>query len=178
MITDDRKTIFESLSEATVSGNLSQSDEHLTDVDYIGALGIAGQRSRVGHALLRIELTQDRNDIPQAMRATMDLVASLAKQRGWPMHALRRRKIAMAVLTLFLSPACPACKGRGMIGVDRDNPDEYRPRPCTHCGGSGNRPIQRQYQREIREVLHILNARRTEIGGIVRKALGSRARVE
>ena len=167
----ETKTIYERLSAATVSGDLSQCAERVADVDYLTAAGVAGSRYGLGGAALRLDLTQDRNDLGPAILATMQLVGEIASKRGWSMHAQKRKRIAYAVLLHYLSPACPECKGRGMIGVDRDKPGEYRPRVCSACDGSGKRPIQRKHQREIREVLYIFERRKEIIEGTIRKLM-------
>lgn len=169
----EQRTIHERLSAAAVSDDLSQNAERVADVDYLTAAGVAGSRHSLGSAVLRLDLTQDRNDLGPAIIAVMKLVGEIGAQRGWPMHALKRRRIAYAVLLHYLSPACPECKGRGMVGMDRDKPGEYKPRVCNSCGGSGKRPIQRKHQREIREVLHVLDRRRDVIEGTIRKLMRS-----
>lgn len=169
----ETKTIHERLSAATVSGDLSQCAERIADVDYLTAAGVAGSRHGLGSAVLRLDLTQDRSDLGPAILATIKLVSEIAAKRGWPMHAQKRKRIAYAVLLHHLSPACPECKGRGMVGMDRDRPGEYKPRVCNSCGGSGKRPIQRKHQREIREVLHVLDRRRDVIEGTIRKLMRS-----
>lgn len=173
MTDSHEKTVIERMSEASVSDDLSHRETHC-DADVLQAMGIAAIRQPLGHALLRLDLTQDRRDIPRAIEATMDFVGQIATQQGWPMHMLKRRKIATAVLVHYLSPACPACKGRGMIGVERDKPDEYKPRPCNACGGSGTRQLPQKYQREIRHVLAVMQRRQSVIGGIVAKVLSFR----
>lgn len=171
-MTDD-KTIIERMSQASVSDDLSHR-ETFCDADVLQAMGVSGIRQPLGHALLRLDLTQDRRDIPRAIEATMDTVATIARSEGWPMHVHKRRKIATTVLIHYLSPACPACKGRGMLGVERDKPDEYNPKPCPTCGGSGARQLPQKYQREIRHILAVMQARQDVISRIVKKVLSHR----
>lgn len=168
-MTDD-KTVIERMSTASVSGNLKHR-ETLCDVDVLQAMGIAGRRQPLEHALMRLDLTQDRRDIPKAITATMDLVATIARAKGWPMHVLKRRQIATAVLVQYLNPACPTCHGRGMIGVERDKPEAYSPKPCPVCAGSGQRQLPDKHQREIRHILALMQSRQDVVGGIVRKVL-------
>jgi len=167
----DAPTTIERMSAAVVSGNLAHSNERLRDVDVLHAMGVAAARVGACHALLRYDLTQDKRDIPNAVNATMSLVAELARKKGWPMHVMRRRQIAHAVVLQYVSPACPTCDGRGLIGVDRSEPEKYHPRSCPTCGGSGKRELPKQHQRETREVLRRLEAEMDKMVGEVKKLI-------
>jgi post-segregation antitoxin (ccd killing protein) len=79
----------------------------------------------------------------------------------------------------YLKPACGHCKGRGMLGLDRDQAGKAeRVRPCDKCGGSGKAPLPVKYHREIREVLHVMEERRSAVGRRVRRKMRVRAEVD
>lgn len=173
----DEATVLQRLSEASHSSDLSHRPTRC-DVDWLHGAGLAAQRQRLGHALLTLDRTLDAQDIPAALNATIILVRHLAARHCWPMHQLKARRIAVEVLKMYISPACPACLGRGATGVDRHVPSEYRPRTCMHCDGSGKRPAPLKHRREIREALYHMNQRRHEVGAAVRRAMGVRGDVE
>lgn len=171
------KTILQRLSEVTHSSDLTHREVRC-DVDWLHALGLAGRSSEIGHALLVLDRTLDRRDVPAALRETVALTFSLGKKRGWSLTRIKATRIAIEVLGLYVSPACPVCKGRGVTGVERDRPQEYNPKTCVKCGGSGKRPVPPKYNREIRVVLEVLHTRRHEIGRRVRKAMRTKADVD
>lgn len=197
-------TILERLSEAVVSDDLTHRSSRC-DVDWIGALGMAGIHNRQGAALLDLDLSLDPQAVPDALRAAMQITMRTAKKRGWAMHPLKARRVASEALSHYLRPACGCCKGRGMVGVEQ-LPEEiaspcsrckgtgklgrktcpacygkgsvrkiearaYNPRPCSACSGSGKRPLPRQDQREIREVLYVMEEERRRAGAGVRRAM-------
>lgn len=175
----NEKTVLQRLSEASHSSDLKHYPRRC-DVDLLHAAGMAGQRSDLGHALLTLDRTLDRRDVPAALRETIALVQEVGGVRGWSLHPLKCRRIAAEVLKLYVEPACPACKGRGAVGLERDQAGQRaeRVRPCHVCAGSGQRPVPQKWGREIRAVLYVLQNRRHEIGQRVRRAMGVRADVD
>lgn len=169
-MTTTRPDAIESLSVAKHSHDLSHKSRR-GDVDWLHAHGAAGQKNRTGSALLSLELTQDRAEYVPALNETIALVKLTAKKRGWPMHAVKARAIATEVVKHYINPACTSCKGRGLINVERDQPKQGPPKCCEKCGGSGVRPIKKQNQREVREILAIAHERRREIGEAIRKMM-------
>lgn len=173
----DEATILQRLSEASHSSDLSHRHTRC-DADWLHGAGMAAQRQKLGHALLTLDRTMDAQDIPAALNATVILIRQLAARYRWPMHPLKARRIAVEVLKMYISPACPACLGRGATGVDRNVPAEYNPRTCMRCDGTGKRQPPLKHRREIREALYVMNQRRHEVGAAVRRAMGVRGDVE
>lgn len=173
------KTILERLSEASTSDDLSHKPR-VCDVDFVGALGAAGIKNRLGSALLALDLTMDPRFIPRALAEVMKRVQSIGRKERWLMDRSGRkaRHIAVEALRHYLIPACQACKGRGMVGVEMDKPNEYHPRPCKACGGSGKRPMPRLHGHEVRRVLADLESGRRDAGVAVRRQMKIRAEVE
>jgi len=50
-------------------------------------------------------------------------------------------------------------------------PESYNPKVCSVCHGSGKRQLPKKNQREIREVLYVLQGRMDTIVGIVKKLM-------
>lgn len=69
---------------------------------------------------------------------------------------------------------CQSCNGKGKV-VEKAKPAVYAPKACTECGGTGKRKLPVRYNREIRDVLAIMDSRRRAAGVAVRKQMGLRA---
>lgn len=72
---------------------------------------------------------------------------------------------------------CETCHGKGKV-TQKAKPKTYAPRPCAECGGSGRRKIPAKYNKEIRDVLAVMESRRRAAGLAVRKQMGVKAEVE
>lgn len=180
---DTQKTIIERLSQASVSDDLSHSFRHMTDVDCLGALGMAGAARfhADGAALMRLDLTLSRLALGPAIRAAQAITKRMGARLGWQLTPRKTRMIANEALAQYLHAVCRTCHGRGMIGVDRDKAGtEQRPRPCPTCSGSNSskRQLPQRNQREIRAVLYEMEKARRDVGAAVRKKLHLSADVE
>lgn len=71
---------------------------------------------------------------------------------------------------------CPHCHGKGKVRkiVAR----AYNPRPCGPCGGTGKRPLPFKDQRQIREVLYVMEEARRRAGAGVKRAMEARGAIE
>lgn len=210
----DERTVLERLSEAKTSTDLTHRPTRC-DVDYVAALGAAGIKQPVGSTLLDAGLTQSPDTLLDAYKATEKIVRVLAAKRRWLMTPHKLRTIATAAFKAYMLPACPACKGRGFVGLEtlgedtlKDCPDckgagriknaqgviapcrtchgngkvvekaeakPYAPKACTECNGTGHRKLPTRYNREVREVLAVMESRRRAAGLAVRKQMGLRA---
>lgn len=172
------RTVLERLSSAMTSDDLSHK-EKVCDVDYVAALGMAGAHDRHGAAILDLDLTLSPGSGYQAFKAVVEIVRHIAQRREWSLTPIKTRRIAEGALRHYLKPACGCCKGRGLLGLDRDSPEKAeRVRPCDKCGGSGKEPLPVKYQREIREVLYTMEYKRHATGQRVRRKMRMRAAVE
>lgn len=72
---------------------------------------------------------------------------------------------------------CPTCNGKRYVKKPPE-PTHYAPKVCSHCRGSGKRPVPAQYNREIRDVLAIMESKRRAAGLAVKRQMGSRMEVE
>lgn len=172
------KTIIERLTQAAHSDDLSHQ-EHICDVDYLAALGMAGTTHRHGSALLDLDLTLTPGAALEALKRTAEIVRKTSHKRGWPLTSSQTKHIAKATLRYYLKPACECCKGRGMLGLDRDAAGKaQRVRVCDTCSGSGRAPLPIRYQREIRAALEVMERQRHEVGVAVRRKMRVRVGVE
>lgn len=131
------KPIMQRLGEASCSKDLSHR-RVTCDVDFVGALGAAGTKRRLGSALLSLDLTMNPRFLPGAIAEVVRLVGKLAQRERWLLDASGRKAkfIAVEALRHYLSPTCPGCKGRGMTGVERGPSAQWR-EACKACGGGG-----------------------------------------
>lgn len=173
----EKHSVLERLARAAHSDDLSHR-RGLCDVDYMHGLGMVGQRQQQGAALLDLHMTLEPAAAREALQVAMKVTREVAQRRGFSMPKLKERRVAGEALAMYLHPACTACKGRGMLGVDRSKPAEYRPHVCTTCGGSGKRPAPLKHRREIIEVLCILESRLRSAMASVRKAMQVSAPLE
>lgn len=170
------KPLLERLSQAKVSSDLSHRPT-LCDVDFCAGSGAAAVHHRVGSALMNLDLTLERASIGPALAETTVIVRACAQKLGWSLTPIKTRRIAMEALRLYLRPTCEPCKGRGMLGVDRSEPDG-RARPCPTCGGDGRAVPYRKSERYVRAVLAVMERARREFGGAVRKKMAMSGEVE
>lgn len=175
LMANEQRTVLEGLSQAVHSSDLSHR-RGLCDADFIHGLGMAGQRTKQGTALLDLHMTLSREDAAEAMKVAQEVTREVAKRRGWAMTPMKVRKVAAEALALYLRPACAPCKGRGMLNMDMDKPGSYHPKPCPACSGSGKRPFPLQNRREISAVLYVLEDRMRAALWHVKKAMSLSSR--
>lgn len=72
--------------------------------------------------------------------------------------------------------ACSHCHGKGKVRkvVART----YNPKPCAPCGGTGKRPLPAKDQRQIREVLYVMEEARRRAGSGVKRAMEAKGAIE
>jgi len=76
-----------------------------------------------------------------------------------------------------LREPCSTCEGKGKVAT-KAKPQTYAPKACAECHGSGKRKVPARYNREIRDVLAVMESRRRAAGVAVRKQMGVRAEIE
>lgn len=173
------KSILQRLAEARVSDDLTHKTR-LCDVDYCQGAGLAGMRHRVGSALMDLDLTLNKSAVGPALIEVARVVRALSREKNWVVTPRAARNLAGEALRQYLAPACEQCCGRGVLGVDRSDPQAGKPRPCPACRASGKRPIHGDTKtvRRIAEVLAIMERARREFGGAVRRKMRVAADVE
>ena len=76
-----------------------------------------------------------------------------------------------------LREPCSTCEGKGKVAT-KAKPQAYAPKACAECHGSGKRKVPARYNREIRDVLAVMESRRRAAGVAVRKQMGVREEIE
>lgn len=173
------KTILQRLSEARVSDDLTHK-HRLCDVDFCHGSGLAAIKHRVGAALMDLDLTLNRSAIMPAYRETINLYIAIGRKKQWSTNSRLAKKVAMEALRNYLNATCGECHGRGVLGVDRSDPDRGQTRACTACNATGKRPINGDSRtvRRVRTMLAVMERARREYSGAVRRKMRVMAEVE
>lgn len=124
---------WESVICATHSGNLKEK-EYEGDLDRVGALAFV---PRLGSAYLRWTGGHSREDRHTLEVELIKAMLKLAKARRWRGPDQVFYRMVGMLLDELERPLCPACTGRGWVGVDRINPkaDAGAARACPSCNG-------------------------------------------
>ena len=163
-----KPTQFERLSLAHSSGNLTvgHSDLPNRDADYIIAGGIAGQRNRIGGAMMRMADAPTSGSAIVALKAVLSLVKHLAHVRNWRLSGRATQRVAEESLLHHLAPACPHCHGRKFEVVVGSN--RLGGKACKPCHGTGMRALSVRHGSQVFVVLSELQAIET----VVERAVG------
>jgi hypothetical protein len=152
---DDKPSLQERLISAFNSSNLSVSFEKRGDADYLAALGMASrQNGEVAGAVMRVHLAGSPADYRQAEEATTRLVRHLNAVRNWNLGGRAIRQVGVLALRYHVQPTCQTCHGR-RYEVPEGSP-HTNGNICKPCRGTGKRPVQSRFNKEIRGVLAIL----------------------
>ena len=162
---------LERLASAFVSSDLTVKKEgKRCDVDYLIALGQAGQRLRPGaSAMINVSLSHDKASLTEALHYTLAIARHLANKRGWTLKHKDLKFVAERALRYHIAPACPACEGRKFKKVDGS--PGLSATVCPTCHGTGKRPFPIRHGREIAEVCYALDDTNRVIEAAVRKRL-------
>lgn len=151
----DRPSVFERLSTAVSSSDLTVDPDHRTDVDFITALGIAGSRhSAVASPMMRLHLSGTHTNLKSAYNSVLGLVKRLNSKRAWRLHAHAQSTVAMQALSHHVAPTCPHCQGR-KFELQEGSP-VLSAKACTHCRGTGRRQVQKKFRDQINYVIAAL----------------------
>lgn len=170
---DQPRSVVEKLSSAMVSDDLAVH-EYRSDVDYIIALGAAGQGSGWAQsALARLRLGVDAGSLKSAIKAAIQVTRKMALKRSWLLGDGEIRMVAALAIRHFLTPVCPACHGRRYERID--GAPMLSDRRCQPCSGSGIKVIAditpRVTAARIMDVLGALQAMEAVLLDDVRKKL-------
>ena len=99
------------------------------------ALGLSGQRNRLGAALLHLIEHQTDSNRQEVLRHLMTLSPAIDKVN------------ATDAIKHFINPHCPTCGGRGVIN--------FQQHQCPACSGRGTRP--QPSNKETQDALSRLN---------------------
>lgn len=116
---------------------------YLSNTDVLGAMGIASRYEPLGAALARL-LSGG------GAASAIDTLTHMAFDRNNKVKPriaeLRARELAQAVLAWYRFGTCQPCGGTGFKRIANTpvNGDE-----CSHCGGTGKIPFDRQFSAEL-----------------------------
>ena len=146
----DRPSPLERLTTAMSTSDLTVDPARRLDADYIIGAAIAQTRSGAVTGLL----VNSRSSLRRALDSVHALVTKLNARRGWFLTDDEARVVTKQALMHHVAPACPACKGRGYEVAE--GAPALSGRICRPCRGSGKRPVQRKMQKEIIQVVSVL----------------------
>ena len=136
-------------SSASHSGNLKSDANRETDVDIIGAAGIAAKRSPLAMALLRLFVGDDRE--AEAIAAVLEnMLVGKAFRLGIEITRPEARDIGKAVLAWHREGVCKPCGGHG-FDVQKGSAKVGQARAvlsstnCKFCKGTGRILFDRQF---------------------------------
>lgn len=150
----ERPSVFERLSVAQGSSDLTLDANHRGDLDFIIGLGMAARHSSAASPLMRLHIAAT----PAAMRSAYNSVLSLVKRfnskRNWRLAGRSMHVVAVHALSHHVDPVCPACHGR-KFELQEDAP-VLSTKHCKACHGTGRRPVQKKHQEQISYVIAAL----------------------
>jgi hypothetical protein len=151
----ERLTEKERLHSAFGSGDLSLRAGRRGDADHLIALGLAARQvGGPADALIRVHLASSTTDLRAALRSTLSVAKRLAQARGWKVNGRNLVRVAELALAHHIYPTCLHCSGRGFEKAP--NAPVLTTKRCTHCDGTGRRPIQKRWRPEIAELISVL----------------------
>ena len=168
---EEKRTALDGLASAFVSDDLTvRKDGKRGDVDYLIALGQAGQRLKPGaSAMLNFALSHDTASLADALHYSLAIARHLANKRGWKLKHKDLMFVAERALRYHVAPACPKCEGRRFKKIDGS--PALSATVCPTCHGTGKRPFPIRHGREIAEVCYALDDTNRVIEAAVRKRL-------
>lgn len=146
----DKPSALERLATARLTSDLTVDPTKRLDADYIIGAAIAQTRAGAVTGLL----VNSRRSLRQALESVHDLVVKLNARRGWLLDDDQTKVVTKQALMHHVAPACPACKGRGYEVAE--GAPALSGHICKPCRGSGKRPVQRKLNKEIIQVISVL----------------------
>lgn len=133
----DAVTINEKVARATRSSHL-QHKEQPSDIDTIGALGMAGVENNLASAVFRLKYANEARFYPSALIIVTAECQRLQLKHNWPASSYKFAKLTKACLDYWLNDKCMACEGRGaetILGTPVLSNEA-----CSVCHGSTKLP--------------------------------------
>lgn len=164
--------LLDRYASAIRSSHLRSEAGRVTDVDVLGAAGIAAKRSALPMALARLFVGDAR-----AADEIVGILSALLRDRS--MHTapdLKRTQaddIARAVLAWHRDGVCKPCGGHGYERID--GTPALSERECGACQGTGRRLFERQFRAawrpHARWLLSVVEVEMSEAGPAAMRAL-------
>jgi len=144
--------IVERYASAIRSSNLRSIERtNFSDLDVIGAVGLASKTDYLGALLLRFELGDNK-----AARECAGRMAHRATVQFPKLHPRTAVDIASALLAFTRSDVCTDCNGLGSRVIEGTPVLEKA--ECQTCRGTGKKRIDRQFAKEHMPVVDWMNA--------------------
>ncbi len=143
-------------STAVRSKHLKHDAEHEVDVDILGAAGMAGKRSPLAMALLRLFVGDNT-----MAREIVQIMAGMLVGKAWHLQRVELARveaedIAGAGLAWHRDGTCKACGGHGFLVIAGTT--SIGEHACPHCRGTGRLPFDREFSMERLELARWLLA--------------------
>lgn len=151
----DRPSVFERLSTAIGSSDLTADPIHRGDLDYIIGLGIASARhSAVASPMMRLHLASTPAALRNAFQSVVGLTKRMNAKKNWRLNTRSIQVVALQALSHHVNPVCPHCHGRKFELME--GAPALSARHCKHCHGTGKRPVQKKHRDCINQVITAL----------------------
>lgn len=151
----DKPSVFERLSVAVGSSDLTMDAIHRGDLDFIVALGISSSRNgAVASSLMRLHLASTPAALKAAYASVLNLVKRLNAKRNWRLAGHSMHAVALQALSHHIVPVCNHCHGRKFELIE--GAPALSAKACRHCHGTGRRPVQKKHREHIEAVIAVL----------------------
>jgi hypothetical protein len=143
-------TILDRYASAVRSANLkSDANTSRSDVDVLGAAGLAAKRHQLAIALARLFCGDNR-----ASSEIVEMLASMVWGKAQAQHVELKRvqadDMARAVLAWHRDGICKTCSGHGFQLIH--GAPAVGDTPCPACHGQRRIPFERQFHPERRQL--------------------------
>lgn len=154
---DARRGPLERLASAFGSSDLALRPRGAGDADVLVASGLTAlQLGPVASTLIVLHSGHTQGNYRAALVQVQKMVRFRGQKLGWRLNKAAAHRVGELALAHHLHPACPHCKGRGKLAAE--GTPYLTANICTHCRGSGERPIQRKHHEQIDEMVRLLGA--------------------
>lgn len=151
----ERPGVFERLTTALSSSDLTLDANHRGDLDMIIGLGIASHRlSSVAGPLMRLHIASSPAALNSAYESVLALVRRFNAKKNWRLAKHGLHAVALHALSHHVDPTCPACQGRKF--ELQDGSPVLSTKLCKQCNGTGRRQVQKKHRDEINHVIAAL----------------------
>lgn len=153
----ERPGVFERLSTAVHTSDLTVDPDHRRDADFVIALGLAGSRhAKAASHLMRLHLDGTHTSLKAAYHSVLALAKRLNAKKAWRLNGKALHAVALQSLSHHVSPTCTHCHGR-KFEVLEGSPT-LSTEACKHCHGTGRRPIQKRHREQIQQLIAVLES--------------------
>lgn len=163
----DRPGVFERLTTALNSSDLTLDANHRGDLDMVIGLGIAAHRlGSVSAPLMHLHVNASPAALNEAYQAVLSLVKRINAKKNWRLAKPGLHAVALHALSHHVDPTCPHCHGR-KFELQQDSP-VLSAKLCRSCHGTGRRPVQKKHKEQINAVIAALE----QIDSTTERAVG------